>query len=64
MQGDLTLTRRCGDTESANENDGAVTVLLLLAVVVEELEQMSDIPPGCVGLLRTQFVKCDKKLIH
>lgn len=64
LQGDLTLTRRCGDTESANENDGAVKVLLLLLLVVGEFQQMSDIPPGCVGLLRTQSVKCDKKLIH
>lgn len=65
LQGDLTLTRRGGDTESANENDGAVKVLLLLVVVVVgEFEQMSDIPSGCVRLLRTQSVKCDKKLIH
>lgn len=64
MQGDLTLTRRGGDTESANENNGAVKVLLLLVVVVVEFEQMSDIPSGCVRLLRTQSVKCDKKLIY
>lgn len=64
MQGDLTLTHGCKDTESAKENAGAEKMLLLAVAVVVEFEQMSDIPTGCVGLLRTQSVKWDKKLIH